>query len=150
MMFWQSAFDYPKTDSLVSASSECWFMGASFKGMLRSGVQGCSSLLTAREDHWLYTAIPQCRPVQNMTSIFQLAASLQAVLTQQNYLESGGGLPGPLTVSCHLQHQDSMSLEREWMFFTFYLLSLRFRGKGQMFVRTKVGEGRGLSDIHSK
>lgn len=148
MMLWQSACDYPKTDSLVRASSECWFMGASFKGMLQTGVQGCSSLLTAREDHWLYTAIPQCRPAQNMTSIFQLAASLPAVLTQQNHLESGGGLPGPLTVSCHLQQQGSMSLEREWMFFTF--IPLRFRGKGQMSVRTKVGEGRGLSDIHSK
>lgn len=83
-----------------------------------------------------------------MTSIFQLAANLQAMLTQQNYLETGGGLPGPLTMSCHLQHQGRMSLEREWMFFTF--IPLRLRGKGQIFLRTKVGEGRGLGDIHSK
>lgn len=109
---------------------------------------GCSLLLTARQDRWLYTAIPQCRPAQNMTSIFQLAANLQAMLTQQNYLETGGGLPGPLTMSCHLQHQGLMSLEREWMFFTF--IPRRLRGKEQIFLRTKVGEGRGLGDIHSK
>lgn len=98
MILWQNAFDSPKPGSPVSTAFECWFMGVSFKGMLWSGVQGCSSLLTDREDCWLYTAIPLCQPMENMTSIFQGAASLQAVLTQQNYLESRVGLPGSLTV----------------------------------------------------
>lgn len=82
-----------------------------------------------------------------MTSSFQVAASMQAVLTQQNYLESRIGLPGPLTVLSPSE-PGQHALRKKINLLT--LTPLEVRGKGQMLVRTEVEEGMGLGDIHFK
>lgn len=96
-------------------------------GLWTHGLKECCTMRSRAAHHSLLPGkIVGC--IQQFPSVGQCrtwpqSSSLHAVLTQQNYLESEIGLPGPLTMSCHLQHQGGMSLE--WMCFAF--MPPRFR-----------------------